>query len=659
MESYVAGRWNPMEDEGRPVLDAATGGVVARVSEHPVAAAEALAYGRAQGAGLRALSFHDRAGILKQLGSYLIERKEELYQLSYATGATLRDSAIDIDGGFGTLLSYASKGRRELPSGSVYVDGAVEPLGRGGTFVGQHVYTARRGVALQVNAYNFPVWGLLEKFAPAFLAGVPSVAKPAAQTAYVTEACVRQIVDSGLLPDGALQLLIGSTDGLLDHLTGQDLIGFTGSATTAAALRSHPVVVQQAVRFNGEADSLNSCVLGPDARPGTEEFELFVREVVREMTAKAGQKCTAIRRAFVPREHLAHAEEALRTALATIVVGDPRDPDTRMGPLVSSAQAADVRDAVHRIGGQTVLAGEGDGAFLSPVLLRQDDPNIAEVHDVEAFGPVCTLLPYTSAEQVIDLMARGEGSLVATVVSHDLPFVREVVLGTAAFHGRVHVLDRDDAQESTGHGSPLPTLVHGGPGRAGGGEELGGLRAVLHYMQRTAVQATPAALQAITGVYVRGAARVDDGVHPFRKSMAELEIGDTVVTASRTVTREDVDHFADFTGDTFYAHTDPVAAAANPLFGGIVAHGYLILSLAAGLFVDPAPGPVLANTGLDRLRFTKPVKPGDSIRAVLTCAAKTPRTADQGEVRWDVQVLDQEDVTVASYELLTMVRRQP
>jgi oxepin-CoA hydrolase/3-oxo-5,6-dehydrosuberyl-CoA semialdehyde dehydrogenase len=656
MESYVAGSWRTPTDEGRPVLHAVTGEVVARVSTQPVPAAEALAYARAQGGALRALSFHERAAILKQLGSYLMERKEELYELSYATGATRSDSGIDIDGGFATLLSYASKGRRELPAGSVYVDGPVEPLGRGGTFVAQHVYTPLRGVALQVNAYNFPVWGMLEKLAPAFLAGVPSIAKPASQTAYVTAACVRQIVESGLLPEGALQLLIGGTDGLLDGLTGQDLLSFTGSAATAAKLRAHPSVVQHAVRFNGEADSLNSCVLGLDGKPGTEEFDLFVREVVREMTAKAGQKCTAIRRAFVPREHLAAAEEALHAALSAVTVGDPRDPGTGMGPLVSNDQANDVRDAVRRIGAETVLAGAGEGAFLSPVLLRHDDPSADAVHDVEAFGPVSTLLPYDSVEQVLELMARGQGSLVATVVSHDSAFVREVVLGTAGFHGRVHMLDRVDAKESTGHGSPLPTLVHGGPGRAGGGEELGGLRGVLHHMQRTAVQGSPEALQAITGNYVRGAARVEDGVHPFRKSMAELAIGDTIVTASRTVSKEDVDHFATFTGDTFYAHTDPVAAAANPLFGGIVAHGYLILSLAAGLFVDPAPGPVLANTGLDRLRFTKPVKPGDTIRAVLTCASKTPRTSDQGEVRWDVQVLDQADVTVASYELLTMVR---
>jgi oxepin-CoA hydrolase/3-oxo-5,6-dehydrosuberyl-CoA semialdehyde dehydrogenase len=659
MESYAAGRWRPMQDEGTPVLDATTGAIVARISAQPVPAAEALSYARAHGADLRELSFHERAGLLKQLGSHLMERKDELYDVSYATGATLRDSAIDVDGGFGTLLSYASKGRRELPNGTVHVDGPVEPLGRSGSFVAQHIYSPLRGAALQINAYNFPIWGMLEKLAPAFLAGVPSVVKPASPTAYVTEACVRQIVESAILPEGSLQLLIGGTAGLLDALTGQDLVGFTGSAATAASLRAHPAVVGNAVRFNGEADSLNSCVLGPDGKPGTEEFDLFVREVVREITAKAGQKCTAIRRAFVPREHLPAAQEALRVALAKVVVGDPRDADTQMGPLVSTGQAADVRDAVRRLGGAAVLAGEGQGAFLSPVLLRHDDPSVAAVHTIEAFGPVCTLLPYEGTAQVVDLMARGQGSLVASVVSHDSGFVREVVLGAAAFHGRLHVLDRDDAKDSTGHGSPLPILVHGGPGRAGGGEELGGIRGVLHHMQRTAVQASPEALQAITGVYVRGAQRIEDGVHPFRKAMSELAVGDTVVTGTREVTLADVQHFAEFTGDMFYAHTDEKAARQNPLFGGIVAHGYLVLSLAAGLFVDPAPGPVLANTGLDRLRFTKPVKPGDEIRAVLTCASKTPRTADQGEVRWDVQVLDQDDVTVASYELLTMVSARP
>lgn len=674
LQNWVGGRWQQAEDDGSPLLDAATGVEVARVSRRPVPAADALAYARSTGGpALRELTFPQRAAALKQLGLRLLEHKDELYEISYATGATARDSGIDVDGGIGTLLAYASKGRRELPDGTVYIDGAVEQLGRTGSFVGRHVMTPLRGAAVQVNAYNFPLWGMFEKLAPAFLAGVPSIVKPASQTAYVAELAVRRIAESGLLPDGALQLLIGSPDGLLDQLDGQDLVGFTGSATTAARLRAHPSVVHNSVRLNVEADSLNCCVLGPDAVPGTAEFDLFVREVVREMTAKAGQKCTAIRRAFVPADRMDDVEEALRDALRKVVVGDPRDPATRMGPLVSVAQRDDVRRAVEKLtaGGRLVsgdldtgVPGFEDGAFLPPVLLRYPDPTHATVHDVEAFGPVSTLLPYDDAPQVVELMARGQGSLVGSVVSADSAFVREVVVGAAAFHGRVLVLDRDSAKESTGHGSPLAPLVHGGPGRAGGGEELGGLRGVLHHMQRTAVQGSPDALTAVTGVYTPGAARSHSDVHPFRKSMAELRIGDSVTTAAREVTREDVEHFAAFTGDTFYAHTDEVAAAANPLFGGIVAHGYLVLSLAAGLFVDPAPGPVLANTGLDRLRFTKPVKPGDSIHVILTCAAKTLRhgggeTPEQGEVRWDVQVLDQDDVVVASYELLTMVSAQP
>ena len=661
LESWVAGRWRTPDDEGVPLVHAATGEEVARLSSAPVPVGEALSYARSTGGpALRELGFHERAAALKSLALHLMERKEELYELSYATGSTLKDSLIDVDGGFGTLLAYASRGRRELPAGNVFVDGPVEQLGRSGRFVGRHVLTPLQGAVLQVNAYNFPVWGMLEKLAPAFLAGVPSIVKPAPQTAYVTELCVRQIAASGLLPDGALQLLNGDVVGLLDGLTGQDLLSFTGSAATARRLRTHPSVVAASVRFNAEQDSLNACVLGPDGKPGTEEFDLFVREVVREMTSKAGQKCTAIRRALVPRDHAQDVAEALRAKLEAVVVGDPRDPATRMGALVTTQQRDAVREAVQRLaeGGSLVTADrapDGPGAFMSPVLVRAD-PEATAPHDVEAFGPVSTLLPYDGVAHAVELLARGQGSLVASVVSSDVEFVRDVVLGAAPHHGRILVLDPTTAKESTGHGSPLPHLVHGGPGRAGGGEELGGLRAVLHHMQRTAVQGSPEVLGAVTGVYTRGAARHETDVHPFRKTMTELQVGDTVVTGQREVTREDVDHFAQFTGDTFYAHTDEQAAAANPLFGGIVAHGYLVLSLAAGLFVDPAPGPVLANTGLDRLRFTKPVKPGDRIRAVLTCQSKAPRTPEQGEVRWDVQVLDQDDAVVASYELLTMVR---
>jgi oxepin-CoA hydrolase/3-oxo-5,6-dehydrosuberyl-CoA semialdehyde dehydrogenase len=650
VDSFVAGGWRSAQGATTPVLDSSTGDVVAQLPLEPVPAGEALDYARSQGAALRALGFQERAAILKQLGQHLLANKDVLYDLSAQAGATKRDAAVDVDGGAGTLLSYASKGRRELPDGNVLVDGPVEPLGKTGAFVGQHVLTPRTGAVLQVNAFNFPVWGMLEKLAPAFLAGIPSICKPAPQTAYITEACVRLITESELLPDGALQLLIGGVEGMLDGLTSQDVLAFTGSAATAAKLRAHPVVVEQAVRFNAEADSLNACVLG-----SPELLDLWVREVAREVTQKAGQKCTAVRRAFVPRALLGDAADALRDALEKVQVGDPRDEATRMGPLVDAVQGDRVREGIARIGGTAVLSGDGSGAFLTPTVLRHEDADNPAVHEVEAFGPVTSVLPYDAPADLPELLARGRGSLVATVVSADPDFVRDLVVGAAPHHGRIHVLDPTGAPESTGHGAALANLVHGGPGRAGGGEELGGLRAVHHHLQRTAVQGSPDAVQAVTGTYVRGA-RTQEGTHPFRKSMAELRIGDSVSTASRTITQEDIDRFASFTGDTFYAHTDPEAAAANPLFGGIVAHGYLILSFAAGLFVDPAPGPVLANYGLDRLRFTKPVKPGDSIRVVLTCKEKTPRTPEQGEVRWDVQVLDQDDVLVASYELLTMVR---
>ncbi len=659
LESYVRGRWVQPDDDGRPLLDASTDEVVAHVSTRPAPASEAVAYARAVGVpALAALSYADRAALLKALGTLLMSERDSFADLSYATGATAKDAQIDLDGGFGTLLAYASRGRREL-TGDVLVDGPVEPLGRQGTFLAQHVLTSRGGVTVQLNAFNFPVWGMLEKLAPALLAGVPSLVKPAPQTAYLTEAVVRRIVETGLLPDGALQLLVGEPDGLLDQLDPRDSVAFTGSARTGALLRAHPAVLR-GVRLTVEADSLNGCVLGPDASPGTPEHELFLTEVVGEVTAKAGQRCTAIRRVLIPRDRLDEVAEALAERLGAVRIGDPRDPDTTMGALVSKAQRDTVTEAIGRLAdeGRTLLDGKVDrsrGAFVGPSLILQDDEARA-VHEVEAFGPVVTLLPYDTPAHALDLLARGRGSLVTSIVSHDPGFVRTMVLGAAGGHGRLLVLDRDCAAEQTGHGSPLPGLVHGGPGRAGGGEELGGVRAVHHHLQRTAVQGSPDTLTAVTGRYVTGATRRAVGEHPFRRRMSELTVGDAVTTRRRVVSREDVDHFAAFTGDTFYAHTDETAAAANPLFGGIVAHGYLVLSLAAGLFVDPAPGPVLANTGLDRLRFVRPVKPGDAIHVVLTCASLTPRSADQGEVRWDVQVLDDDDRPVATYELLTMVQ---
>ncbi|MDT7723497.1 MAG: oxepin-CoA hydrolase / 3-oxo-5,6-dehydrosuberyl-CoA semialdehyde dehydrogenase [Actinomycetota bacterium] len=671
LRSYVSGGWHTADAEGVPLHDAATGEEVARVSSDGVDMAAALDYGRRTGGpALRELTFHQRAALLKALGSHLREHRDELYALSARTGATLGDSKFDIDGGIGVLLTYGSKGKRELPNSTVYVDGAVEPLSKGGTFVGQHIATPLRGVAIQINAFNFPVWGPLEKFAPAFLAGVPSLVKPASQTAYLTARLVELIIESGILPEGTLQFVAGSVGDLLDHVTPQDLVSFTGSASTAQKLRAHPAIVRNSVRFNGEADSLNCSILGPDAQPGTTEFDLFVKQLTTEMTVKAGQKCTAIRRAFVPAELLDAVAEAASARLAKVTVGHPAAEGVRMGALASLEQREEVRRSLKSLlDAGSIVFGDPDnvdvvgadaetGAFLSPILLKAD-PERAEPHEVEAFGPVSTLMPYTSTAQVIEYAARGLGSLAGSVVTGDAEFAREIVLGLAPWHGRLLVLDADDAKESTGHGSPMPQLVHGGPGRAGGGEEMGGIRGVLHHMQRTAIQGTPQVLSTITGQWVPGAERTISDVHPFRKSLAELKVGDAVVTESRAVTQADVDHFAEFTGDTFYAHTDPEAAAANPLFGGIVAHGYLVLSFAAGLFVSPEPGPVLANYGLENLRFLTPVKPGDELTVTLTAKQITPRdSAEYGEVRWDADVVNQTGESVAKYDVLTLVAKE-
>ena len=671
LRSYVGGAWVTPSGEGRPALDAVTGEEIVRVSSAGIDTAAALEYGRGTGApALRALTFHQRAALLKSLGSMLREHRDELYALSARAGSTLYDARFDVDGGIGVLLSYASKARRELPNDTVYTEGAAEPLGRGGQFLGQHILTPRRGVAVQINAFNFPVWGPLEKFAPAFIAGMPSLVKPASQTAYLTVRLVELIAASGLLPEGSLQLVCGSAGGLLDHLGEQDLVAFTGSAATARTLRAHPVVVARSVRFNAEADSLNCSILGPDASPGTPEFDLFVEQLIAEMTVKAGQKCTAIRRALVPDAVAGEVTDAVREALAGVVVGNPAEEGVRMGALASRDQLAEVRRSVGELlpAGRLVF-GDPDrvevvgadperGAFISPLLLRCDDATRAEPHEVEAFGPVSTVIGYRDAADVVQLAARGRGSLVGSVVTADPGFARDVVTGLAPWHGRILVLDRDDAAESTGHGSPLPVLVHGGPGRAGGGEEMGGVRGVLHHMQRTAVQASPRMLSAVTGRWVPGAPRNTDAGHPFRKSLAELLPGDTVVAGPRTVTLADIEHFAEFTGDTFYAHMDEDAARANPFFDGRVAHGYLVLSFAAGLFVQPDPGPVLANYGLENLRFTTPVYPGDALTVTLTCKQIIPREdAGHGEVRWDAVVTNQDGASVATYDVLTLVAK--
>jgi oxepin-CoA hydrolase/3-oxo-5,6-dehydrosuberyl-CoA semialdehyde dehydrogenase len=670
VRSYIAGRWFA-PDGGTPVYDAVTGAPVAEVSSAGIDFAAALAYGRQVGGpALRELTFHERAELTKAVGQSLREHRDELYQLSYRTGATLFDSKFDIDGGIGVLLSYASKAKRELPNELVLVEGPPEQLGKQGQFLGQHLLTPRLGVAVQVNAFNFPVWGPLEKLAPALIAGVPSLIKPASQTGYLTARVVELIIDAQILPEGALQLVSGSAGDLLDHLDEQDLLSFTGSASTANRLRSHPNVVARSVRFNAEADSLNMSILGPDATPGTPAFDRYVRQLVTEMTVKAGQKCTAIRRALIPAALTEAVAAAAGAELAKVVVGNPADKATTMGALASLDQREEVRRSLKALeDAATIVFGDPEhvevlgadpvrGAFLSPILLQATDARRPELHEVEAFGPVAALIGYRDTQDVIELAALGKGSLAGSVVTEDPDFAREVILGTAPWHGRLLVLDADAAPESTGHGSPLPMLVHGGPGRAGGGEEMGGLRGVYHHLQRTAIQASPRMLQAATGRWVKGAPKQTDGPHPFTKPLSRLHIGDTIQAGPRAVTLDDIEHFAEFTGDTFYAHMDEEAAAKNPFFGGRVAHGYLIVSLAAGLFVQPDYGPVLANYGIDNLRFLTPVKPGDEITVSLTCKQISLRAGDYGEVRWDAELTNQDGTVVATYDVLTMVAKE-
>ena len=670
LKSYVQGRWVAGADAGVVVRDATTGAAVAEVSSSGIDFAQVLEYARNTGGrNLRTLTFHERARLLKALGKRLLELKEEFYTVSYHTGATRTDSWIDIEGGISTMLVFASKGTRELPNSHVYVDGAVENLSRAGSFMGQHICVPLEGAAVHINAFNFPVWGMLEKMAPALIAGVPVIVKPATATAYLAERVVQRIVETGILPAGALQFIGGSLGDLFDHLNCQDLVSFTGSASTALRLKSHPVVTRQAVRFIAETDSLNSSILAPDVASGAPEFDLYVREVVREMTVKAGQKCTAIRKALVPRRLVGEVVTALQGALNRIVMGDPRLEGVRMGPLASIDQQGEVLQRVAELRCEAELvsgnpddfsvmgADRARGAFVPPLLLLCNAPTRARaVHEVEAFGPVATVLPYDDIAEAIALARRGAGSLAASVFSADDAVATELVLGLAPYHGRIVIVNRHCAKESTGHGSPLAHLVHGGPGRAGGGEEMGGIRGVLHYMQRTAIQGSPDTITAISRRWVRGAAQLDPGRHPFRIPFGALQLGHTYTSGARLVTVEDIERFAALSGDTYYAHMNDAQAARNPLFGGRVAHGYFLISAAAGLFVDPDYGPVLGNYGLDNLRFVKPVKPGDSIKVRLTCREKMLRPdKGWGEVSWDTEISNQHGETVASYYVLTMV----
>jgi oxepin-CoA hydrolase/3-oxo-5,6-dehydrosuberyl-CoA semialdehyde dehydrogenase len=676
LPNYVLGQWIPYADESIRQFDAVTGALISTTGREGLDYGEILEYGRRHGGpSLRRMTFRERGLMLKKLAMYLYERRKEYYPLSYRTGATKADSWIDIDGGIGTLFAYASL-RRQFPDEPFYVDGDAVKMSKKGTFIGHHVMVPKHGVAVHINAFNFPVWGMLEKVSVNLLAGVPAVVKASEVTSYLTQAMVSDIVESGVLPTGALQLVGGSGEGILDHLTEQDIVTFTGSAATGRTLKVHPAVIGHSVPFNLEADSLNAAVLGEDATPGTEEFDLFVREARREMTVKAGQKCTAIRRMIVPEHLVEDVRISLAAELKRTVVGDPQAEGVKMGPLVSREQLEEVRQRIAELKGETTLvygdanecdvvgADAGKGAFLAPVVFVNDDPfRKMASHNVEAFGPVSTIMPYRTLEEAIQLTRLGKGSLVSTLCTADPAIARTYVMEAGPYHGRVHILNAACAAESTGHGSPLPNLVHGGPGRAGGGEEMGGIRGVKHYLQTTAIQGHPDMITAVTNQYQYGSSQREDVVHPFRKHFEDIRIGETLVTARHTVTETDIINFANVSGDHFYAHVDETSLEGT-IFERRVAHGYYILSKAAGLFVDGKKGPVLLNYGIDQCRFTKPVYPGTTIGVKLTAQEKIDqekRSEDdvpKGIVKWLVEVDDHDGETVMLATILTMVKKR-
>lgn len=673
--NLLEGQWTVGNGSGTPLFNAISGEVIALADTEGIAISKAYTYAREVGGpALRKMTFQERGRMLKRLALHLHGMKEEFYKVSWATGATRADSWIDIEGGIGNLFANASL-RRRLPDTPFATDGDFVPLGKEGTFGGHHLLVPKQGVAVHINAFNFPVWGMLEKVAVNWLAGVPAIVKPATVTSYLTEAVVAAIHESNILPPGALQLVCGPARDILDFVDERDVVTFTGSAHTGKKLKAHPRISEFAVPFNMEADSLNSAILGQDALPGTPEFDLFVKEVRKEMTVKCGQKCTAVRRIFVPEALMDEVQEALVAQLSKTTVGDPQVEGVRMGALVGQSQCKDVLEQVAKLeeeaacvfgSGKTVEAVGADaekGAFLPPMLLRHDRPHEGQaVHDVEAFGPVSTLMPYRELEEAVALAAKGKGSLCCSITTFDRPAAATFVREAAAMHGRILVLDRECAKESTGHGSPMPMLVHGGPGRAGGGEEMGGLRGIKHYMQRTAIQGHPSTLSAITLQYQPGGAQPESEQHVFRKHFEELNVGDTVTTSRHTVTEADIVNFANVSGDHFYAHVDETSLEGT-MFEGRVAHGYYILSKAAGLFVEPRKGPVLLNYGIDECRFTKPVYPGTTIGVKLTVVEKIaqerrePEDVAKGIVRYRVEVNDHEGDMVAVATILTMVKK--
>ncbi|MFZ4633083.1 MAG: phenylacetic acid degradation bifunctional protein PaaZ [Saprospiraceae bacterium] len=675
-ENYVLGRWYTGDGDGVPQYNAYTGAVISTASSNGIDYREVLAYGRETGGPvLRRMTFHERGRMLKAIAFYLLERKERYYAVSHLTGATRQDSWVDIEGGIGNLFAYSSL-RRRFPDEPYYVEGDLARLSKEGTFIGHHILVPKQGVAVHINAFNFPVWGMLEKIAVNLLAGVPAVVKASEQTSFLTEAMVRDMVASNILPEGALQLICGEGRGILDHVTPQDVVTFTGSAATGKKLKSHPALLEHAVPFTMEADSLNAAVLGEDAVPGTPEFDLFIKEVRREMVTKAGQKCTAVRRIVVPEKLLDEVQAALTKELAKTIVGDPSVEGVRMGALINRLQMERVQERLAEMTQFTPLvfgnlnafevvgADKHKGAFMPPMLLRNEKPlEYTITHEQECFGPISTIMPYKNLDDAIRITRMGKGSLVSTICTHDRHTQRQYVLEAAPWHGRILMLNRESAKESTGHGSPMPMLVHGGPGHAGGGEEMGGIRGVFHYMQRTAIQGTPTDITNVTRQYQQGALQTETDVHPFKKYFEDLFVGETLITAKHTVSETDIHNFANVSGDNFYAHMDATSLEGTP-FTGRVAHGYFVLSKAAGLFVDAKKGPVLLNYGIDECRFTKPVYPGATIGVKLTVKEKidqekrSEEDVPKGIVKWLVDVYDETGETVAIATILTMVRKR-
>lgn len=674
LHNYACGQWVAGSEKGQDLFNAITGEVIASTSSKGLDFAKMCEYARTVGGPkLRKMTFQERGLILKALAMHLLSKKEQFYKVSWATGATRADSWVDIEGGIGNLFTYASL-RRQFPNETYCYDGDVARLSKNNTFIGHHICVPKEGVAIHINAFNFPVWGMLEKVAVNWLAGVPAIVKPATVTSFLTEAVVKEIIASGIVPEGALQLICGSANGLLDHVMNQDVVTFTGSASTGKMLKSHPRLLEESVHFNMEADSLNCCVLGTDVTTDKPEFDIFIKEVTREITTKAGQKCTAVRRIIVPENMVEDVHIALGKRLAQNVIGDPNVEGVRMGALAGKSQLLEVKEKIEQLSKtQKIIIGDFEkfevkgadkskGAFMPPIIFLNEKPfTNTDCHNVEAFGPVSTIMPYKTIDEAIELSKMGKGSLVSSIVTADDRIARMYTIGAACMHGRILVLNNECAKESTGHGSPMPMLVHGGPGRAGGGEEMGGKRGVFHYLQRTAIQGSPTTISHILNQYQQGGKQIEKDIHPFRQYFEDLEIGETLITAKHTVTDADVINFANVSGDHFYAHTD-VTSLDGTIFTGRVAHGYYILSKAAGLFVNAKKGPVLLNYGIDECRFTKPVYMGSTIGVRFTCKEKIAQEKKNSEdiakgiVKWLVDVYDETGETVAIATILTMVK---